>query len=72
MFNNKQTLELLLIPSKVSHNYSSYHLKHVYEKYVGDYISVEDFEKLLKTNGYKVSKKGGVYGIKTELAKSYY
>ena len=67
-----EILELLFIPSKSSHVNSAYHLKHVFENYVGYYISAEDFEILLKQNGYKLTKKGCVYGTKSELAKSYY
>ena len=47
METNQQALNLLFAPSKSSHKYSSQHLKHVYENYVKDYISVDDFEKLI-------------------------
>ena len=66
-----EILKLLFIPSKISHVYSTYHLKHVFENYIGEYISVEEFEILLKQNGYKLTK-GCVYGTKSELAESYY
>ena len=71
METNQQALNLLFAPSKSSHKYSSQHLKHVYENYVKDYISVDDFEKLMKENGYKITRKGLVYCLKTDLAKSY-
>ena len=70
METNSQLLNLLFAPNKFSHIYSSQHLKHVYENYVEDYISVDDFEKLMKENGYKITKKGLVYCLKTDLAKS--
>jgi thermostable 8-oxoguanine DNA glycosylase len=66
-------LSLLFTPSKRSNEFGAYHLKHVYSALTGEYITEDQFEELLKEQGYRMNnKKETFYIVKTKYGKSIY
>lgn len=52
--NHYLAIDELFVPH-YKYNISSYLGKHLLERYVGEYISEEEFNKLMTESGYKMS-----------------